>query len=79
MPTPDIAQKAPFAVEVEEGKSYLWCACGKSKTQPFCDQSHKGSEFRPVKWTADITGKKWFCGCKHTGGQPFCDGTHKTL
>jgi CDGSH-type Zn-finger protein len=79
MPTPDIAQKSPFAVEVEEGKSYLWCACGKSKEQPFCDFSHKGSEFRPLKWTADKTGRKWFCGCKHTGGQPFCDGTHKSL
>jgi len=79
MPTPNIAQKAPFAVEVEEGKSYFWCACGKSKNQPFCDSSHKGSEFRPVKWTADKSGRKFFCGCKHTSGQPFCDGTHKTL
>jgi CDGSH-type Zn-finger protein len=79
MPTPNIAQKAPFAVEVEEGKTYFWCACGKSKNQPFCDASHKGSEFSPVKWTADASGRKFFCGCKHTGGKPFCDGTHKSL
>jgi CDGSH-type Zn-finger protein len=79
MPTPNIAQKAPFAVEVEEGKTYFWCACGKSKNQPFCDASHKGSEFAPLKWTADKSGRKFFCGCKHTRAQPFCDSTHKSL
>ena len=79
MTKPDIAQKSAYPVEVEAGKSYLWCACGRSRTQPFCDQSHKGSEFRPVRWTAEKSGKQWFCGCKHTGGQPFCDGTHKSL
>jgi CDGSH-type Zn-finger protein len=79
MPTPNIAQKAPFAVEVEEGKTYFWCACGKSKNQPFCDASHKGSEFVPLKWTADKSGRKFFCGCKHTRAQPFCDSTHKSL
>jgi CDGSH-type Zn-finger protein len=40
MTTPDIAQKAPYAVDVEEGKDYWWCACGKSSKQPFCDGSH---------------------------------------
>ncbi len=24
-------------------KSYWWCACGRSKSQPFCDGSHKGT------------------------------------
>ena len=37
---PNIAQKSPFAVEVEEGKTYYWCQCGKSNNQPFCDGSH---------------------------------------
>jgi CDGSH-type Zn-finger protein len=77
MAPPNIAQKAPFPIEVEAGKSYFWCACGNSKRQPFCDGSHKGSEFNPVKWTAEATGRKFFCGCKHTHSQPFCDGTHK--
>ena len=36
---PHIAQKAPYAVEVEAGKSYWYCTCGKSAGQPFCDGS----------------------------------------
>ncbi len=37
--TPIVAQKAPFAVEVKAGKTYFWCACGRSQKQPFCDGS----------------------------------------
>jgi CDGSH-type Zn-finger protein len=77
--TPEIAKKAPFAVEVEAGRTYWWCACGKSSNQPFCDGSHKGSEFRPTKYEAAENGKAFFCGCKHTANQPLCDGSHKRL
>ena len=45
---PKIAQKAPYPIEVEAGKSYFWCACGESKNQPFCDGSHKGTSFTPA-------------------------------
>ncbi|MEJ1998576.1 MAG: CDGSH iron-sulfur domain-containing protein [Maritimibacter sp.] len=76
---PVIAQKAPLPVEVEEGKSYFWCACGQSKNQPFCDGSHKGSSFTPVKYTAEESKKVFFCGCKHSGKAPLCDGTHSKL
>jgi len=76
---PNIAQKAPFPVEVEEGKTYFWCACGKSAKQPFCDGSHKGSEFTPIKYTAEATKKVFFCGCKHSANAPLCDGAHKAL
>ena len=38
-----VAQKAPYMVEVEEGKTYFWCSCGQSDNQPFCDGSHKGT------------------------------------
>ncbi len=76
---PNIAQKAPFPVEVEEGKTYFWCACGKSGKQPFCDGSHKGSEFNPVKYTAEASKKVFFCGCKHSSNKPLCDGTHSKL
>jgi CDGSH-type Zn-finger protein len=79
MDTPDIPQKAPFAVAVEAGKAYWWCACGRSAAQPFCDGSHKGSSFRPVKYEADTDGRVFFCGCKHSGNRPLCDGSHKQL
>lgn len=79
MAEPTIAQKAPYPVEVKEGKTYFWCACGKSSKQPFCDGSHKGTEFSPLKWECDKDGRKFFCGCKMTEGEPFCDGSHKDL
>ena len=78
MSEPLIPQKAPYEVELTPG-TYWWCSCGKSKKQPFCDGSHQGSEFAPMKWTADATGKKFFCACKHTGKGPFCDGTHSKI
>ncbi len=76
---PTIAQKAPFPVEVEEGRSYWWCSCGMSKKQPFCDGSHKGTAFAPMQYTAAASGRVWFCGCKHTAKSPLCDGRHKGL
>ena len=76
---PIIAQKAPYPTEVEAGKTYFWCACGKSANQPFCDGSHKGSEFAPVKHTAAKDGKVFFCGCKHSSNGCLCDGTHARL
>ena len=79
MATPEIAQKAPIPVDVEEGKSYFWCSCGRSANQPFCDGSHKDTEFTPQKYTAEKTGKVFFCACKHTGKTPLCDGSHNKL
>lgn len=74
-----VAQRAPFAVAVEAGKAYWWCACGRSQAQPFCDGSHKGTMLTPMKWVAGAAGQVWFCGCKHTGTPPTCDGSHKAL
>ena len=79
MTDPVVASKTPYGVDVEAGKSYWWCACGKSAKQPFCDGSHKGGPFTPVEHRAAGTGKVWFCGCKHSHARPLCDGTHKTL
>jgi CDGSH-type Zn-finger protein len=76
MTRPIRAADAPFAVEVEEGKNYFWCSCGKSENQPYCDGSHKGSEFTPVKFTASESKKVFLCGCKLTASQPMCDGSH---
>ena len=63
-------------VEVVKDKSYYWCTCGKSSKQPFCDGSHKGSEFTPLAYKARSTKKVFFCTCKATKDQPLCDGSH---
>jgi CDGSH iron-sulfur domain-containing protein 3 len=74
-----IAARAPIAVDVEAGKTYFWCACGKSATQPFCDGSHKGGPFSPQSYTPTQSAKVWLCACKRSHKAPLCDGTHKTL
>jgi CDGSH-type Zn-finger protein len=79
MTSPTIAQKAPYTVDLEAGKTYYWCTCGNSQKQPFCDGSHKGSSFAPLAYTADQTRTAALCGCKHTAKQPICDGSHKAL
>ena len=79
MEEPVIAQKGPYEVEVEAGRKYLWCKCGKSASQPFCDNAHKGSPFKPVLFTAEKTETVYLCGCKRTKDQPFCDGSHTDL
>jgi CDGSH-type Zn-finger protein len=76
---PDIGGRAPIAVEVVAGNSYWWCACGRSKTQPFCDGSHKVTSFTPIEYKAEKSGKVFFCTCKRSSRKPTCDGTHKTL
>ena len=73
------AQKAPYKVTVSAGRSYWWCACGRSAKQPFCDGSHKGTGLAPVEYKAETAGDRWFCGCKATAGAPLCDGSHKKL
>ena len=35
-----VAQEGPFAVERRAGKTYAWCAPGRSSSRPFCDGSH---------------------------------------
>ncbi len=79
MEKPQIAGKAPIAVDVKKGEPYYWCACGRSANQPFCDGSHVGTEFNPVAYTAEEDKTAYFCTCKQTKTPPFCDGTHLTL
>jgi CDGSH iron-sulfur domain-containing protein 3 len=76
---PEIGGRTPIPVSIEAGKNYWWCACGRSKTQPFCDGSHKGTGFQPRQLEADESKEVYFCACKRTSNQPFCDGSHKTL
>lgn len=79
MAEPVVAQKEPYAVTVEEGRAYFWCACGLSSKQPFCDGSHSGSGLVPIRFKADKAETVYFCGCKRTGDKPMCDGTHNGL
>jgi CDGSH-type Zn-finger protein len=74
-----IAQRSPYAVELEEGKKYAWCSCGRSSNQPFCDGSHQGTGLMPNVFAAEKTGTAYLCGCKHTGNAPLCDGSHAGL
>ena len=78
MTDPHIVQRAPFVMDVEPGK-YAWCACGKSQSQPYCDGSHAGSEFKPVVAGIEEARKVAWCGCKHSGNKPYCDGSHNRL
>ena len=79
MSKPVIAQKSPIPVDVEAGKTYYWCSCGKSASQPFCDGAHKGTDFAPTAFTADKSETVYFCGCKNSSTGALCDGSHKNL
>ncbi len=75
-----IAQEFPYMTDLEAGKDYFWCSCGKSSKQPFCDGSHKGSDFEPVKFSVDKSKSYSLCGCKRNNdGKPFCNGAHNRL
>ncbi len=78
MSEPVVAQKGPFAVEIEAGKDYYWCACGRSAKQPFCDGSHRVTEFTPKRFTVVRSGTVYLCGCKRSKDATFCDGSHPT-
>lgn len=80
MSTPVVARPKPCLVTVKAGRTYFWCSCGRSAKQPFCDGSHQGTQFNPVKFTAGAQDEELLlCGCKHTGNRPFCDGAHTNL
>ena len=70
----------PFKYKCIAGKIYVWCLCGKSNKQPFCDGTHRNQflqiKQRPIRFTVEETKDYWLCNCKQTSNRPFCDGTH---
>lgn len=76
---PVCAQKGPYQIELQAGKAYFWCTCGRSANQPFCDGAHKPTTFKPQRFVAEESGTFNLCGCKASDDKPFCDGTHNML
>lgn len=79
MKTPGSDQVIAIEVRVEAGGIYWWCACGLSKNQPFCDGSHKGTSFSPLRYRAQESGVMRFCVCKRTANPPLCDAKHECV
>lgn len=73
------ATPVPIIARLEKGEKYLWCQCGRSKDQPFCDGSHHGSKFKPLLFEAKKTGDVRLCNCKMTKAGPYCDNSHLDL
>ncbi|VAV83004.1 Glutamate synthase [NADPH] large chain [hydrothermal vent metagenome] len=78
MSEPTVAAKSAMIMELEAG-DYYWCACGRTEDQPFCDGSHEGTDFTPLKFTIDKKKVVPMCMCRHTESPPFCDGAHSKL
>ncbi len=76
---PKSADLQPRAVRVTNEDEYWWCACGESTRQPYCDGSHRKTEFVPRPFTPEHSGEVWLCMCKQTKNPPYCDGTHNHM
>jgi CDGSH-type Zn-finger protein len=74
---PDYKHLFPIALEVEQGKRYIWCGCGKSQNPPLCDKE-KGCD-TSVEYLAELNEEVYFCNCKQTKNPPLCDGSHAKL
>ena len=68
----------PAVLTLDPGE-YWWCGCGRSKVQPFCDGSHKGTGLAPLRFPVTERRTVALCNCKHTANAPFCDGSHARL
>jgi len=78
MNLPKIVQKRPYVIEEKAGKK-AFCSCGLSSKDPYCDGSHKDTEFSPEIVELKENKKVAWCGCKHSSKGAFCDGAHSKL
>jgi len=74
-----LATRWPYPLPVKKGETVHWCSCGKSTNQPFCDGSHKGTDFKPEAFTAKKDCIVFFCGCKQSRKGMLCDGSHSKI
>lgn len=72
---PVMPRRGPYVVKVKAGRRYVWCGCGRSATQPWCDGSHRGTGFAPIAFEAPISGEFHMCGCKQSANKPYCFGS----
>ena len=68
------SRNRPYPVQVSAGESYKWCSCGLSENQPWCDDSHIGTKYEPISFTAPVNGLFYMCGCKRSENAPYCFG-----
>ena len=80
---PVIAKRGSFKADLVQGETYFWCTCGASKNQPWCDGSHKGTDFQPLKfeWTEADKKNVSLCGCKlnKDSAGALCDRSHRFI
>ena len=61
---PRLVACEPITIKVQPGKTYSWCTCGLSATQPFCDNAHRnieGTPYRSIKVVFDKEEEILFC------------------
>ena len=73
------AGNVPQMADLELDKTYAWCACGRSSSQPWCDGSHQVTSITPTVFVAQESEVRAMCMCKQTKNPPFCDGSHLKL
>lgn len=70
-----MSNEHPLMIDLEPG-TYYSCTCGKTKTPPFCDGSHKGTAAQPLQFAITEKKKVALCNCGLTKNPPYCDGSH---